>query len=102
LTVAAVLPVHLYLAHYLSNDLLAGALATLAVYLSLGILREESPGTFRLAALGAALGATVMTKLTGAPVAAVVLAVLAGRLAARRDTPRAWLRVIGVPLLVCL
>jgi hypothetical protein len=100
--VAAALPVHLYLAHYLSNDLLAGVLGTAAVYLSLVVLQRDKPAVWLLVALGACLGAGVLTKLTVAPVAAAVLGVLAATAAVRDRTARSVARAAGVPLLVCL
>jgi tetratricopeptide (TPR) repeat protein len=102
LLVAACLPMHLYLTHYPANDLLAAVLATAAVYLCLKILQAEQPSTVRLSALGVCLGAALLTKLTTAGAVVVILAVLAGRLAVRRRPARAWLHVLGVPLLVCV
>jgi tetratricopeptide (TPR) repeat protein len=102
LVVAACLPVHLYLMHSLSNDLLAGALATAAVYVGLTVVQAERPSHGRLTCLGLCLGAAVLTKLTTVAVVVVILAVLAGHLAARRSPVSAWLRTLGLPLLVCL
>ena len=54
-------------------------------------------------ALGFCLGAALLTKIT----ALLLIVVIAGTLAAqlvvqRRYAPRAWLRTLGAPLLVCL
>jgi cytochrome c-type biogenesis protein CcmH/NrfG len=101
LVVAACLPMHLYLMHYLSNDLLAGTLALAAVYVGLTVLRADAPSNGRLAALGFCLGAAVLTKLTTLAMVPVIPAILAGRLAVQRRPARAWLRILGIPLLVC-
>jgi tetratricopeptide (TPR) repeat protein len=100
--VAAALPVYLSLAHFVTNDLLAGVLCTAAVYLTLVVLQESRPGTWLLAALGACLGAAVLTKLTAVPVAATALAVLAATAAVRGRSAGAAARAAGVPLLVGL
>jgi tetratricopeptide (TPR) repeat protein len=100
--VAAALPAHVYLAHYVSNDLLAGAWGTASVCLALAVLRERPPRAWRLAALGACLGAGVLTKLTAVPVAGVVVGVLAVTEAVRTRSARACLRTAGLPVLVCL
>jgi tetratricopeptide (TPR) repeat protein len=100
---AAFLPVHFYMAHYVSNDILAGLLATGSVYLCLSVLSQPRASHVRLVLLGACLGAAALTKVTALVVVPVVLGVLAGQLLARRQTePLAWLRRLGVPLLVCL
>jgi tetratricopeptide (TPR) repeat protein len=99
---AAFVPVHLYTAHYPSNDLLAGALGTASVYLCLTVLRAERASAARLAALGACLGAAVLTKLSALSLVPAVLAVLAGRLVARRSWgPGAWAREVGLPAAAC-
>jgi Flp pilus assembly protein TadD len=99
---AAALPVHLYLAHYPSNDLLAGVAGTAGVYLALVVLQETRPKTWHLAALGACLGLGILTKLTVAPVAAVVLVTLIVTTAIRHRSARAVLRTVGITLVVCL
>jgi tetratricopeptide (TPR) repeat protein len=100
---AAFLPVHFYMAHYVSNDLLAAVLATGSIYLCLSVLCQRRASLVRLVLLGACLGAAALTKVTALVVVPVVLGVLAGQLLARRQTePLAWLRRLGVPALVCL
>jgi tetratricopeptide (TPR) repeat protein len=100
---AAFLPVHFYMAHYLSNDLLAELFATASIYLSLSVLCRRRDSLVRLVLLGLCLGAAALTKVTALVVVPVVLGVLGGQLLARRQTgPAAWLRRLGVPALVCL
>ena len=43
LLLAAFLPMHLYLAHYVTNEILAATLATLTIYLCLRVLKNETP-----------------------------------------------------------
>jgi cytochrome c-type biogenesis protein CcmH/NrfG len=100
--IAAALPPYLYLAHYVSNDLLAGVLGTAAVYLTLVALQADKPKAGLLVALGACLGAAVLAKLTAVPVVVTTLAVLALTAAVRGRSALAVARSAGVPLLVCL
>ncbi len=99
---AACLPMHLYLAHYLSNDLLAGTLGTAAVYMTLVVLQDRSATARWLVGLGAVLGAGVLTKLTVVPVAAVVLTTLAATAVVRDRSLRSLVRNAGIPLAICL
>ena len=106
LILAAGMPMHMYLAHYPSNEMLAALLATTALYLALRILRDESESLNQHAILGAVLGAAMLTKFSALLVTVAVLMVLAGALVARRQwRPVIWGRTIGVAalawLLVC-
>jgi tetratricopeptide (TPR) repeat protein len=103
LVIAAFLPVHIYICHYVTNEALLMALGTAALYVCLYILRDERPSTARHALLGLCLGAALLTKVTGLVVAGVVLLVLAGRLLARcQRQPMVWLRTLGVTLLIAI
>jgi tetratricopeptide (TPR) repeat protein len=103
LTLAAFLPAPLYLCHYVTNEALLMVLGTAALYLCLRALRDERPAAGPHALLGLCLGAALLTKVTAVVVAGVVLLVLVGRLAARRErAPGAWLRGPGVTLLVAV
>jgi tetratricopeptide (TPR) repeat protein len=99
---AAFLPVHFYMAHYVSNDLLAAVVATASIYLCLSVLCERRASLVRLVLLGVCLGAAALTKVTALVVVPVVLGVLAGQLLAWRSEPLAWLRRLGVPAFVCV
>ena len=103
---AAGMPMHMYLAHYPTNELLAALLASVSLYLALRILRDESDSRDLHVALGAALGAAMLTKFSALLVTVVVLMVLAGVMAWRKERrPAVWLRTIGAVvvtwLLVC-
>ncbi|HXQ02206.1 MAG TPA: glycosyltransferase family 39 protein, partial [Candidatus Udaeobacter sp.] len=64
LLLAAFLPMHLYLAHYVTNEILAAALATATLYSCLRLLRSDTPHTSQFAWLGLALGAAMLAKAT--------------------------------------
>jgi tetratricopeptide (TPR) repeat protein len=97
---AAAFPPHLYMAHYLSNDLPAGALATAVVYLAVVAAQSPRPGWRVLVGLGACAGLAILTKLTAVPVVAAVFGVLAVRAVWGRSV-RAAVRDVGVPVAVC-
>jgi tetratricopeptide (TPR) repeat protein len=103
LLLGAFLPAQLCLAHYPTNELLLGALGTGAVYLCLRIFPDPRNRSAPYLALGACLGAALLTKVTAVVVAGVVLAVLTGRLAVRGERrPATWLRTVGAAAGVCL
>jgi tetratricopeptide (TPR) repeat protein len=79
LGLAAFLPVHIYLSHYVTNETLLMLLATAAIYLCLRILRTPSPSLMQFGLLGLCLGAGLLTKVTALVTAGTVLLVLAGK-----------------------
>jgi Tfp pilus assembly protein PilF len=130
LLLAAFLPAHLYLFQYVTNEALAATLGTAVVYVCLRILHAEQsslasadpplgrahpssppdtpPGSPRISSyilLGALLGAALLTKVTALALVPIVLAVLAGRLLARRERQgrerklRGWL-LLGLTTMV--
>jgi tetratricopeptide (TPR) repeat protein len=102
LLLAAFLPMHLYLAHYVTNEILAAALATLALYLCLRLLRSETPRASQFAWLGLAMGAAMLAKATGILLLPIVIAAIAGKLAVTRAPAAISLRNVGLLLAVCL
>ncbi len=89
-------PMQLYLAQYVTNEVWTAALSSLALYLCLGILARDDRSVRAHLALGAVLGAALLTKVSALIVAGVVLAVLGGRLIARDErSPRVWIRTLG-------
>jgi tetratricopeptide (TPR) repeat protein len=101
LLLAAFLPMHLYLAHYVTNEMLAATLATAAFYLCLRLLKSEVPRAAQFAWLGVALGATMLTKITGILLLPIVIAVLAGKLSAARVPITIAVRNIGLLVAIC-
>jgi tetratricopeptide (TPR) repeat protein len=101
LLLAVFLPMHLYLAHYVTNEILAATLATVALYLCLRLLRREKPSASQFAWLGLAIGAAMLTKATGILLLPIVIAAIAGKLAYARAPIAISLRNLGLLLAIC-
>ncbi|HEU5247749.1 MAG TPA: glycosyltransferase family 39 protein [Candidatus Udaeobacter sp.] len=101
LLLAAFLPMHLYLAHYVTNEILAAALATVTVYLCLRLLTTGAPRVSQFALLGLALGAAMLAKATGILLLPIVIAAIAGKLAYARAPIPISLRNLGLLLVIC-
>jgi tetratricopeptide (TPR) repeat protein len=101
LLLAAFLPMHLYVAHYVTNEMLAAILATAALYLCLRLLKSEVPRASQFAWLGVALGATMLAKVTGILLLPIVIAALAGRLRTVRAPLAIAVRNLGLLVAVC-
>ena len=102
LLLAAFLPMHLYLMHYVTNELLTATLATLTVYLCLRLLENETPRAAQFVFVGLALGAMMLTKATGILLLPIVIAAICAR---RIHTPAPvaiWLRSLGLLIATCL
>src|SRR6266403_358393 len=101
LLLAAFLPMHLYLAHYVTNEILAATLATAARYLCLRLLRSEKPRASQFAWLGLALGAAMLVKATGVLLLPIVIAAIAAKLAVTRAPAAISFRNVGLLLAIC-
>jgi hypothetical protein len=98
--VGAFLPAQLYMVQYLSNEAWAAAWAAAAFYVCLRILRRRDRSLGAHVLLGALLGAGMLTKFSLLIVVGVIVAVLAGRLAARAERAAVvWVRTLGALLL---
>jgi Flp pilus assembly protein TadD len=64
LLLAAFLPMQLYLAHYVTNETLAAALASAALYLALRLTHKPSVSPSQYLLFGLILGAALLTKAT--------------------------------------
>jgi Flp pilus assembly protein TadD len=102
LLLAAFLPMHLYLAQYVTNEMLAATLATVAIYLCLRLLRSEVPRASQFAWLGVALGASILAKVTGILLLPIVIATVAGRLRSARTPIIIAMRNLGLLVAMCL
>jgi tetratricopeptide (TPR) repeat protein len=102
LLLAAFLPMHLYLAHYVTNEILAAALATVTLYLCLRLLKSNAPRVSQFAWLGLALGAAMLAKATAILLLPVVCGAIAGKLAHARAPITTSLRSLGLLLAICL
>jgi tetratricopeptide (TPR) repeat protein len=102
LLLAAFLPMHLYLAHYVTNEILAAALATVTLYLCLRLLKSNAPRVSQFAWLGLALGAAMLAKATAILLLPVVCGAIASKLAYARAPITTSLRSLGLLLAICL
>jgi tetratricopeptide (TPR) repeat protein len=101
LLLAAFLPMHLYLAHYVTNEILAAALATVTLYLCLRLLKSNAPRVSQFAWLGLALGAAMLAKATAILLLPVVCGAIASKLAYARAPITTSLRSLGLLLAIC-
>jgi tetratricopeptide (TPR) repeat protein len=101
LLLAAFLPMHLYLAHYVTNEMLAAVLATLTLYLCLRLLKSETMHASQFAWLGLALGAAMLAKATGILLLPIVVVAIAGKLTYRRAPIAISLRNTCLLLVIC-
>jgi tetratricopeptide (TPR) repeat protein len=101
LLLAAFLPMHLYMAQYVTNEMLAATLATAALYLCLHLLKSDAPRVSQFAWLGLALGAAMLAKATGILLLPIVIVGIAGKLVAARAPIVVSLRNLGLLLAVC-
>src|SRR5215813_12584906 len=101
LLLAAFLPMHLYLAHYVTNEMLAATLATGTLYLCLRLLKNDTPRMSQFAGLGLVLGGAMLAKVTGLLLLPIVIAAIAGKLAYARTPFVIALRNFGVLLMIC-
>jgi tetratricopeptide (TPR) repeat protein len=102
LLLAAFLPMHLYMAQYVTNEMLAATLATAALYLCLRLLKSETPRASQFLWLGFALGAAMLAKATSVLLLPVVIAAIAARLTYARAPIAVSLRNLGLLLAICL
>ncbi len=102
LLLAAFLPMHLYLAHYVTNEVLTATLATLTIYLCLRLLRSEMPRAAEFVFVGLALGATMLTKSTGILLLPIVIAAIWIRRRHTRAPFTILLRNLGLLSVTCL
>ncbi|HEY2680247.1 MAG TPA: glycosyltransferase family 39 protein [Candidatus Udaeobacter sp.] len=102
LLLVAFLPMHLYLMHYVTNELLTATFATLTVYLCLCLLKNKTPRATQSAFVGLALGGTMLTKATGILLLPVVIAAICIRHSQTRAPFAIWLRSLGLLMATCL
>src|SRR4051812_32484028 len=102
LMLAAFLPMHLYLMHYVTNELLTATLATLTVYLCLRLLKNETQHAARFVFVGLALGATMLTKSTGILLFPIVIAAVCISCRHTRALFAISLRNLGLLIATCL
>ena len=99
---AVFLPMHLYVAHYVTNEILAAVLMTATLYLCLRLLKSETPRTSQFALLGLALGAAMLAKATAILLLPIVIATVAGKLAGQQAPIVVSLGNLGLLFAICL
>jgi tetratricopeptide (TPR) repeat protein len=102
LLLAAFLPMHLYLAHYVTNEMLAAALATATLYLCLRLLKSDAPRPSQFVWLGLTLGAAMLAKVTGVLLLPIVITAIVAKLAYGRVSVAILLRNLGLLLAIAL
>jgi tetratricopeptide (TPR) repeat protein len=98
---AACLPMHLYMAHYVTNEILAATLATVTIYVCLRLLRSDTPNLWQFVLVGLALGVAMLAKATVILLLPVVIAAIAVKLVHARVPTAISLRNVVVLLAVC-
>lgn len=105
--IAGLLPPNIYISHFITNEALAGLLASAAIYLGLRLI-DPPPDTnprfpaSLLVGLGLCLGAGMLTKVTALLAAVAILFAMTGRLWSQKEKSMAiWGRGIVIPLLSC-
>ena len=101
LLLGAFLPMHLYLTQYVTNEMLAATLATTTLYLCLRLLKSEVPRASQFAWVGVALGATILTKVTGVLLLPIVIAAVAAKLRGARTSITIAVRNLGLLVAIC-
>jgi tetratricopeptide (TPR) repeat protein len=100
LTLAAFLPMQLYLSHYLTNETLAAAFISAAVYFGLRVIKKDDPALWKYLCLGLCMGAAMLTKATGLLLLPAILAALLIKLAVNRRQIAIGLRNMSILLVV--
>lgn len=99
----AFIPVHWYLAQFVTPEPLLAMLCSAAVYLCLRLLIVPQATWRTSLLLGACLGAAALVKMTALGLLLLVLAVLAGRLIVRGQfDARRWIGSVGIVALVAV
>jgi tetratricopeptide (TPR) repeat protein len=101
LLLAAFLPMHLYMAHYVTNEMLAATLTTAALYFGLRLLKSEAPRALQFVWVGTALGAAMLAKATGVLLLPILLTAIVGKLFAAREKILIAVRNVALLLAVC-
>jgi len=100
---AAAMPMNLYIAQFLSNEMMCAALVTGGLVLALRIIRDNTTSWTRHAGLGAVLGLALLTKYTALLAIVVVLSVIAGAwVMGHRGSWRGALARVGTTLAIVL
>jgi tetratricopeptide (TPR) repeat protein len=92
---AAFLPMQLYLSHYVTNETLAGTLASASLYLGLRVLLAKQMSVWQFVSLGACMGAAMLAKATDLLLIPAIFGALVIKLVQQRSNALDWLRTLG-------
>lgn len=82
---AALVPMNLYISHYISNEALSAFLVSLSIVLTLRLLAREKSGAAGYCCLGLVVGLALLTKFTALSVAPILCLLLLWRLKVDRS-----------------
>jgi hypothetical protein len=98
---AALLPAHLYLLHYTTNETLSAMLVTATFYCTLRALKDQRAVNLWHWLAGICFGAAMLTKVSALMAAPVFFGALCWRLIERRErNVLIWLAALGIPVLM--
>lgn len=98
LSLAAFLPMQLYLSHYPTNETLAAALVSLTIFVALRILKKDTASIWEFGGVGLCVGAAMLTKAT----ALLLIPPLFGALIIKMTRERVGLRAACSKLAITL
>lgn len=98
---AAFVPMQLYLSHFVTNEVLAAALAAGALYFAMRSCVKKNLPMSDYIWLGVFLGAGLLTKVTLGLLFLIVVAALVVKLVVGQASVTTWLRTLGLTLLFC-
>jgi tetratricopeptide (TPR) repeat protein len=103
LLLATVLPAHIYISHYITNEALAAMLVTASIFLCLRIILEKRESWGIFVALGITFGAALLAKVTAVLAAPFIVAALVDVSVLRNFSRfKIWLSNVGVAAAACL
>src|SRR5262249_54611931 len=102
LLMAACLPMHLYMAHYVTNENLAATLATVTIYICLRLIRSDTQNVWQFVLVGFALGAAMLANPTIILLLPIVVAAIVVKHFHARAPIALSLRDVSLLLVICL
>ena len=102
LLIAAFLPMHLYMSHYVTNETLAATLMIATIYVALYLFQNKRDPVWQYILLGSCLGAALLTKATALLLIPPLIAALTLKLAQQRAAFFEWMRIFGVMITTTL
>jgi tetratricopeptide (TPR) repeat protein len=102
LVAAAFLPPNVYLSQYVTNEVLAACLTSMALLLALYVMPRDKCGVLLFAAIGAVFGAAMLTKVSSALILpGIVVALVIRSLFTKRSPYWNLIRTVGILFITC-